>query len=140
MPLHGDPIFCSAIKNKRIEKIIPKATKLIENFFKHNVDFSKPHYTIMIVGVPNVGECGVTSHEFILDRFQLNCEMRRPLDLLNLLRLAGKSSIINAVRESVTGLTNMAAKVGAEPGVTRHVMQTIRVSERPKIYLVDSPG
>lgn len=55
-PLHGDPIFCSAKKNKRIEKIVPKTVKIIEDFFKHNPDFIKPHYTMMIVGVPNVGQ------------------------------------------------------------------------------------
>ncbi|XP_003747608.1 mitochondrial GTPase 1 [Galendromus occidentalis] len=105
-PLHGTPLFCSATKNKRIDKIVPKTVKLIHEFFKHNADFAKLEYTIMIVGVPNVG----------------------------------KSSIINAVRETCTGLTNMATRVGAQPGITRSVLQTIRVSQHPKIYLVDSPG
>ena len=55
-PLHGEPIFCSAIKNKRVDKIVPKTIKIMQHFFKQNAEFVRPHYTIMIVGVPNVGE------------------------------------------------------------------------------------
>ncbi|OQR77248.1 mitochondrial GTPase 1-like [Tropilaelaps mercedesae] len=52
----------------------------------------------------------------------------------------GKSSMINAIRQHYTGLKNEATRVGSTPGVTRHVLQTIRVSESPKVYLVDTPG
>ncbi|XP_022652352.1 mitochondrial GTPase 1-like isoform X1 [Varroa jacobsoni] len=105
-PLHMDPVFVSAIRDFRVKKIVPRCTKLIEGFFRDNIDFAKIQHTIMIVGVPNVG----------------------------------KSSIINAIRERYTGLKNEATPIGSKPGVTRHVLQTIRISESPKIYLVDTPG
>lgn len=54
-PLHMDPVFVSAIRDFRVKKIVPRCTKLIEGFFRDNIDFAKIQHTIMIVGVPNVG-------------------------------------------------------------------------------------
>lgn len=99
-------VFVSATHREGVNLILPNTIRLIEDFFRENVEFAKPHHTVMIVGVPNVG----------------------------------KSSVINAVRELYTGLNNTATRVGALPGVTRRVLQTIRVSESPKVYLVDTPG
>ncbi|CAN9499851.1 unnamed protein product [Ophioblennius macclurei] len=51
----------------------------------------------------------------------------------------GKSSLINALRR-----TNMkkgrASRVGGEPGITKAVLTKIQVSERPLMYLLDTPG
>ncbi|XP_020565285.1 mitochondrial ribosome-associated GTPase 1 isoform X3 [Oryzias latipes] len=51
----------------------------------------------------------------------------------------GKSSLINALRR-----TNLkkgrASRVGGEPGITKAVLTKIQVSERPKMYLLDTPG
>ncbi|KAI9599584.1 putative GTPase [Syncephalis fuscata] len=51
----------------------------------------------------------------------------------------GKSSIINALRRLGLG-RGKAAATGAQPGVTRAVVGTIKVSDNPDIYLIDSPG
>ncbi|XP_024153414.1 mitochondrial ribosome-associated GTPase 1 [Oryzias melastigma] len=51
----------------------------------------------------------------------------------------GKSSLINALRR-----TNMkkgrASRVGGEPGITKAVLTKIQVNERPKMFLLDTPG
>ncbi|XP_015233119.1 PREDICTED: mitochondrial ribosome-associated GTPase 1 [Cyprinodon variegatus] len=51
----------------------------------------------------------------------------------------GKSSLINSLRR-----TNLkkgrASRVGGEPGITRAVLTKIQVSERPLMYLLDTPG
>ncbi|KAI8053049.1 mitochondrial GTPase 1 [Syncephalis plumigaleata] len=51
----------------------------------------------------------------------------------------GKSSIINALRRLGVG-RGKAAATGAQPGVTRAVVGTIKVFENPDVYIVDSPG
>ncbi|MEQ2309616.1 Mitochondrial GTPase [Ameca splendens] len=51
----------------------------------------------------------------------------------------GKSSLINSLRR-----TNLkkgrASRVGGEPGITKAVLTKIQVSERPLMYLLDTPG
>lgn len=52
----------------------------------------------------------------------------------------GKSSLINQLRSRHMHVHNKATPVGAKPGVTRHVLEKIRVSEDPLVYLLDTPG
>uniref|UniRef100_A0AAQ5ZHA5 Mitochondrial GTPase 1 n=1 Tax=Amphiprion ocellaris TaxID=80972 RepID=A0AAQ5ZHA5_AMPOC len=51
----------------------------------------------------------------------------------------GKSSLINSLRR-----TNLkkgrASRVGGEPGITKAVLTRIQVCERPRMYLLDTPG
>uniref|UniRef100_A0A8D8PNA3 Mitochondrial GTPase 1 n=2 Tax=Cacopsylla melanoneura TaxID=428564 RepID=A0A8D8PNA3_9HEMI len=51
----------------------------------------------------------------------------------------GKSSIINKLRNTVLKKGN-ATPVGPKAGVTRSVMNQIKVSEKPLIYVLDTPG
>lgn len=51
----------------------------------------------------------------------------------------GKSSLINAIRNTVLGKRN-AAHVGAVAGITRSVQHQIKVSQDPLIYVLDTPG
>ncbi|XP_035125488.2 mitochondrial ribosome-associated GTPase 1 isoform X1 [Callithrix jacchus] len=51
----------------------------------------------------------------------------------------GKSSLINSLRRQHLR-KGKATKVGGEPGITRAVMSRIQVSERPLIFLLDTPG
>uniref|UniRef100_A0A8C5SXH9 Mitochondrial ribosome-associated GTPase 1 n=1 Tax=Laticauda laticaudata TaxID=8630 RepID=A0A8C5SXH9_LATLA len=51
----------------------------------------------------------------------------------------GKSSIINSLRK-LHLRKGKAAPVGAAPGVTRAVLTKIQVSEKPLMYLLDTPG
>lgn len=52
----------------------------------------------------------------------------------------GKSSIINTLRQMHLGKGGKAAPVGAIPGITRSVMEKIKISELPKVYIFDTPG
>jgi ribosome biogenesis GTP-binding protein YlqF len=51
----------------------------------------------------------------------------------------GKSSLINALRVRNLHKGN-ATPVGASPGITRSVLQKIKMSEKPLFYLLDTPG
>ncbi|XP_070562760.1 mitochondrial ribosome-associated GTPase 1-like isoform X3 [Ptychodera flava] len=51
----------------------------------------------------------------------------------------GKSSVINAMRRMHLR-KGKGTRVGGLPGITRGVMDNIQVSNRPKIFLVDTPG
>ncbi|ORZ24090.1 P-loop containing nucleoside triphosphate hydrolase protein [Absidia repens] len=51
----------------------------------------------------------------------------------------GKSSLINSLRRVGVG-KGKAAQTGAQPGVTRTVVGTVKVLEDPAIYLIDTPG
>lgn len=52
----------------------------------------------------------------------------------------GKSSFINALRRTHLKKGGRATQVGAKAGITRSVLEKIKVSEAPKVYLFDSPG
>ncbi|CAZ80977.1 unnamed protein product [Tuber melanosporum] len=52
----------------------------------------------------------------------------------------GKSTLINAMRRVGTGNSKKAAITGGQPGVTRKISMTIKISDDPLIYLIDSPG
>ncbi|XP_070381243.1 mitochondrial ribosome-associated GTPase 1 [Dermacentor albipictus] len=52
----------------------------------------------------------------------------------------GKSSLINALRKMHLGRTGKATRVGATAGVTMSVLQRIKISEDPLMYLLDTPG
>ncbi|XP_075740266.1 mitochondrial ribosome-associated GTPase 1-like [Rhipicephalus microplus] len=52
----------------------------------------------------------------------------------------GKSSLINALRKMHLGRTGPATRVGATAGVTMRVLERIKISEDPLMYLLDTPG
>ncbi|KRX50063.1 Mitochondrial ribosome-associated GTPase 1 [Trichinella britovi] len=52
----------------------------------------------------------------------------------------GKSTIINSLRARFTALNSKACAVGQKPGVTRSVMNRVRICDQPKIYVFDTPG
>ncbi|KAG0166523.1 Mitochondrial GTPase [Apophysomyces sp. BC1015] len=51
----------------------------------------------------------------------------------------GKSSLINSLRRVGVG-KGKAAQTGAQPGITRTVIGTVKVLENPTVYLIDTPG
>ncbi|CAB3361758.1 Hypothetical predicted protein [Cloeon dipterum] len=51
----------------------------------------------------------------------------------------GKSSLINRIRNKVLKKRN-SNPVGAEPGITRSVMNRVKVSASPLVFLYDTPG
>lgn len=52
----------------------------------------------------------------------------------------GKSTIINSLRTTGTGLGGKAVKVGNLAGVTRALSELVCISRSPLIYLIDTPG
>jgi len=52
----------------------------------------------------------------------------------------GKSSIINKLRQTQLQIKGRPAPVAPKPGWTKSVGEKIRVSDRPLIYLLDTPG
>jgi ribosome biogenesis GTPase A len=51
----------------------------------------------------------------------------------------GKSSLINALRRTYLG-RGKATRVGAIPGVTRAVLTQVLIHDKPRIYVLDTPG
>ncbi|KAF2985442.1 hypothetical protein EK904_005899, partial [Melospiza melodia maxima] len=51
----------------------------------------------------------------------------------------GKSSLINSLRR-LHLKKGKATAVGGEPGITKAVLSRIQVCEKPRMYLVDTPG
>lgn len=51
----------------------------------------------------------------------------------------GKSTLLNGLRRSATGRGGRAAKTGDTPGITKHLSYS-RVSDRPPIVVLDTPG
>lgn len=52
----------------------------------------------------------------------------------------GKSTLINRLRQYHLGLKGEPAAAASFAGVTRHVMNRIKVCSRPSVYLIDTPG
>ncbi|CAN8004183.1 unnamed protein product, partial [Ixodes hexagonus] len=52
----------------------------------------------------------------------------------------GKSSLINSLRTKHLGRKGQATRVGARAGVTMSVLERIRISQEPSMYLLDTPG
>ncbi|XP_067929126.1 mitochondrial ribosome-associated GTPase 1-like [Watersipora subatra] len=65
-------------------------------------------------------------------------------DAFNLLIMGipnvGKSSLINFLRNSTLRKKGKSTRVGASPGVTRAVLEKIRISDEPPMFLYDTPG
>ncbi|KAI5777664.1 P-loop containing nucleoside triphosphate hydrolase protein [Geopyxis carbonaria] len=52
----------------------------------------------------------------------------------------GKSSLLNTLARVGAGNTNKVARTGRQPGVTRKLSTTIKISDDPLIYVIDTPG
>lgn len=54
----------------------------------------------------------------------------------------GKSTLLNALRRAGTGNATKAAKTGGQPGITRKLSNTVKISgeEDGLIYVIDTPG
>jgi len=98
------------VLNKELVPLISKLIKSSPRYHRENEE----QYNLLIIGVPNVG----------------------------------KSSLINALRsvhlhpeELADGKKRIkAAPVGAVAGITRSVMERIKICSSPPIYMYDSPG
>lgn len=53
---------------------------------------------------------------------------------------AGKSTFLNTLRRVGMKEMHKVARTGSEPGVTRNISSTIRISKDPDIFIFDTPG
>uniref|UniRef100_A0A182UDV2 Mitochondrial GTPase 1 n=1 Tax=Anopheles melas TaxID=34690 RepID=A0A182UDV2_9DIPT len=95
---------CKNQSCRGLRKLMPLAQTLINRSDRFNRS-SQREFSIMIIGVPNVG----------------------------------KSSLINVLRNRHLNKKG-ASQVGAVAGVTRSVLNRIKICEDPAIYLLDTPG
>uniref|UniRef100_A0A0N4Z942 Mitochondrial GTPase 1 n=1 Tax=Parastrongyloides trichosuri TaxID=131310 RepID=A0A0N4Z942_PARTI len=52
----------------------------------------------------------------------------------------GKSSLINSLRSNTMGVKHNAVIEGARPGVTVRVQNRVKIMDKPKVYILDTPG
>ncbi|CEF70462.1 Mitochondrial ribosome-associated GTPase 1 [Strongyloides ratti] len=52
----------------------------------------------------------------------------------------GKSSLINSLRSNTMGVKHNAVNEGARPGVTVRVQNRVRIMDKPRVYILDTPG
>uniref|UniRef100_A0A0N5BXC6 Mitochondrial GTPase 1 n=1 Tax=Strongyloides papillosus TaxID=174720 RepID=A0A0N5BXC6_STREA len=52
----------------------------------------------------------------------------------------GKSSLINSLRSNTMGVKHNAVVEGARPGVTVRLQNRVRIMDKPKVYILDTPG
>ncbi|GAB6032523.1 hypothetical protein CHUAL_011418, partial [Chamberlinius hualienensis] len=97
-------IFTDCRSEAGISSILSKVLEQINLSDRFN-RAENPFYSVMTIGVPNVG----------------------------------KSSVINALRNYYLNRGN-ATRVGPTPGVTRSVLEKIRICDDPVVYLLDTPG
>ncbi|GIY59331.1 mitochondrial GTPase 1 [Caerostris darwini] len=78
--------------------------------------------------------------ELIKDSEQYNRENAQNINLMVIgIPNVGKSSLINRLR-NIHLNRKKATHVGATPGVTKSVLEKIKISEDPLVYLFDTPG
>lgn len=103
---------------------------LMDAFAKHT-----PHTPVLFTS------CLKDSH--IGDILKYAASLADPIPHINLMVVGmpnvGKSSLINSLRRVGVG-KGKAAQTGAQPGVTRTVVGTVKVLDDPAIYLIDTPG
>ncbi|KAI9307269.1 P-loop containing nucleoside triphosphate hydrolase protein [Cunninghamella echinulata] len=103
---------------------------LLNGFSKYS-----PHTPLLFTS------CLTDSH--IKDILHYARQLADPIPQVNVMVVGmpnvGKSSLINSLRRVGVG-KGKAAATGAQPGITRTVIGTIKVYEDPSIYLIDTPG
>ncbi|CAO3638220.1 unnamed protein product [Cunninghamella blakesleeana] len=133
--------------NPNFEKVVGKKPRLI---VYNKFDLADPETKQPIINgfkkyAPQTPvlftSCTTDSH--IKDILQHAATLADPIPQVNLMVVGmpnvGKSSIINSLRRVGVG-KGKAAATGAQPGITRTVIGTVKVYEDPSIYLIDTPG
>lgn len=86
---------------------------------------------LLVVGMPNVGKSSVLN---ALRRIHLG---KGTSDTQIVFTPLGRAVCPDSRRFMVTG---KCAKTGAQPGVTRAVQEEVRLSDKPRVYIYDTPG
>lgn len=87
------------------------------------------------------GEIMPSIIEIIRDSNRFNREDFNSFNLMIIgIPNVGKSTIINRLRNMYLGVSGKASRTGATPGVTKTVLERIKINPNPPIYLYDTPG
>lgn len=123
-------------KKDMIEKsCIPKISEIVQN----------ENQRVVFTNCKDHRDSGVRKILTLAEKLILNSERynRSNSSEYNLMIIGvpnvGKSSLINCLRNYHLKKAN-ASQVGATPGITRSVLNRIKMSENPLVYLYDTPG
>ncbi|KAI8365874.1 P-loop containing nucleoside triphosphate hydrolase protein [Choanephora cucurbitarum] len=133
--------------NPNFEKVVGKRPRLIvyNKFDLADPSSKAPILTAFNKHAPTTPVLFTSCQNDINVRQILNhaADLAHPIPQVTLMVVGmpnvGKSSLINALRRVGVG-KGKAAATGAQPGITRTVIGTIKVLEDPTVYLVDTPG
>ncbi|NXM02102.1 MTG1 GTPase, partial [Tyrannus savana] len=113
-------------------QIVPLVARLVsEGPRYHRAESSE--FNILVIGVPNMGKSSL-----INSLRRLHLKKGISLGCWGVRRRWGTVSLASMTMSSFP--PGKATVVGAEPGVTKAVLTRIQVSEKPLMYLVDTPG
>ncbi|KAG9509670.1 Mitochondrial ribosome-associated GTPase 1, partial [Fragariocoptes setiger] len=101
-------------------------------------DLSASQYTVKSRGYTDLAQMVINSIK-LSDRYNREDVFGYKIMIVGIPNV-GKSSLINRLRQYHAGLSGEPAMTGPQAGVTRHVMQTIKICNRPPIYVIDTPG
>ncbi|XP_065603003.1 mitochondrial ribosome-associated GTPase 1 isoform X2 [Cyrtonyx montezumae] len=124
-------IFTECQQDSNVKKIVPLVAKLVSSSPRYH-RAENAEYSIMVIGVPNVGKSSLINS---LRRLHLK---KGTLEFLWHLEVPAPGIIHHP--HSLLFLKGKATAVGGEPGVTKAVLTRIQVCEMPLVYLLDTPG
>ncbi|XP_023339426.1 mitochondrial GTPase 1 [Eurytemora carolleeae] len=132
-PVISEVVFTQARNSlcKGMKSILPKAIKLIENSPRYH-RASAPDKTIIVIGIPNVGKSTVINQLRKLDIY-FDPE-------LGLKSLVDPELGLKSLVDPELGLKSLVDPELGYKSLFRSVQERIRVSDRPLVYLLDTPG
>jgi ribosome biogenesis GTPase A len=119
-------LFCVSLSYVFWPQILPRSIELIQSSDRYHRT-ANPESNILVVGIPNVGKSSL-----------INILRARNLQIKGAVSTEWSSVLADAFTESF--FAGKATPVGDKPGVTRAVLTSIRVSNNPLVYLIDTPG
>ncbi|XP_071420178.1 mitochondrial ribosome-associated GTPase 1 isoform X1 [Pithys albifrons albifrons] len=125
-------VFTDCQRDVGVKKIVPLVARLVaESPRYHRAESSE--YNILVIGVPNMGKSSLINS---LRRLHL----KKGISLW--CQGSGRrwGTVFLASMTVPLFPPGKATTVGGEPGITKAVLSRIQVSEKPLMYLVDTPG
>lgn len=148
IPLSGrNADFKYTVSGVKPHILVLNKVDLIDKKFKSRIlDKLKPDYKHVLFTNCKDQRCNGVKELFPLARDLIqksnryNREVEEDFNLMIIgVPNVGKSSLINALRAKFLN-KGKASPVGAVPGITRSVLQRIKMCDSPLFYLLDTPG